>query len=156
MNRTKINDKKHSERKLFRKNFMKKFILFSLLLLSSISLTQQYEWVSKLHTVYDNVREILSNNSNIVSETTVCIDGIEYIRKTISFYNTKFSGGLGHSSIFFNSDGAIVGFYDYYNFNPSSHRSLWNEIKTTLVRKFSPLLQNPTIYILVYIKTPIS
>ena len=57
-----------------------------------------------------------------------------YTAQIYSFYGTPYERSLGNATIFYNPAGQAVGFYDYYDFNPTSYRPTWLELLTTLGR----------------------
>ncbi|MBQ3641327.1 hypothetical protein II906_05325, partial [bacterium] len=90
----------------------------------------------------------IKNNENAVTDKgKVSLRGRSgkiYIghRKEINFYGTNnYSLAFGRATVYTNSSGNIVGFYDVYNFNPQKlgARSIKNEIKTRLVNSASNL-----------------
>lgn len=66
--------------------------------------------------------------------------------RVVNFYNSKeYSLVFGRSTLFYNKQGNIVGFYDKYDFDSKSWgtRSTTNELKTRMVRWASPKTAKP-------------
>jgi RHS repeat-associated protein len=62
-------------------------------------------------------------------------------KSVVDFYNSsEYSLAFGKATVYSNSKGNVVGFYDHYNFDskPLGTRSTTNEIKTRAVRNASP------------------
>jgi RHS repeat-associated protein len=79
----------------------------------------------------------LKNNDGTTSTGTT---------RVVNFYNSKeYSLVFGRSTLYYNSSGNIVGFYDTYDFDSKSWgtRSTENEIKTRMVRYASPSTAKP-------------
>jgi hypothetical protein len=74
-------------------------------------------------------------------------DGEPLIRRQFSFYGSpEYRKALGTASLFYSPDGKPVGFYDYYNFDPSTpenpkKRSLMaeGEVEVDLMHVLGPL-----------------
>ena len=67
--------------------------------------------------------------------TSTNLNGQEVIAKVISFYGTEHGNSLGRATIYYNTKGVAVGFYDKFDFDPKplGVRSFEAEVKTRLV-----------------------
>lgn len=88
---------------------------------------------------------IKNNNPNTSNEQNVTLKGASgktYFGKSkiVDFYESPYARLLGRSTLYYNSKGNIVGFYDKYDFDskPWGTRSLKNEIITRSVNFVSP------------------
>ena len=78
----------------------------------------------------------------ISSSPVILSNGQPGIAKVHNFYHSKeYALAFGRATIYYNQTGTVVGFYDYYNFDPKPWgvRSTENEMKTRSVNAVGTL-----------------
>jgi hypothetical protein len=76
-----------------------------------------------------------SQGAEGIEGTPTTYNGQPAIAKVISFYGTPHANSLGSATLYYDSKGNAIGFYDYYNFDskPWGVRPFDAELKTRLV-----------------------
>lgn len=91
-----------------------------------------------------------NNMIEILNEESVILKGVSGktypgTSKLVNFYGSPYERTFGKATLYYNTKGNVVGFYDKYDFDskPWGNRSFWNEIITRSVDIASPKHSSP-------------
>ncbi|WP_205635931.1 hypothetical protein, partial [Algoriphagus antarcticus] len=83
----------------------------------------------------DIVKLAKLQGADVTIGTSTSYNGQQVIAKVISFYGTEHANSLGSATIYYDTKGGAIGFYDNFDFDakPWGVRSFEAEVKTRLV-----------------------
>jgi hypothetical protein len=72
----------------------------------------------------------------------VAFGSTKYYAVVVDFERSQeYNYAFGHATVYFDENGAPVGFYDVYDFNPANYRSASSEALTRLINRIDKLFQ---------------